>query len=685
MVAFVRKNGYNVIIDERAEGAVKTMDFANAKKRIAELHELIQYHSDRYYNADAPEIEDDEFDAMTRELRLLEEEHPSLVTVDSYTQRVHGVASAKFSPVTHAVPLLSLQDVFSEEELYEFDRRVRETLDHPVYVVEPKIDGLSVAIEYIDGKLAVGATRGDGYVGEDITHNLLQIDRIPHTIENAPSRLIVRGEVYMPREIFAQLVMQQEEQGEKAFKNPRNAAAGSLRQKDPAVTKKRRLDMFVFNLQLVDGKEIASHKQSIEYMQSCGFPVIPTCFTTDSIDDAILEVRRLGKARPTLPFDMDGAVIKVDGFASREELGITGKYPKWAVAFKYPPEEKQTKLIDVEFQVGRTGVITPIGVFEPVMLAGTTVSRATLHNEDFIAQKDLRIGDTVIMRKAGEIIPEVVKVVAHEENAVPLVYPTVCPSCGESVTREQTEVAVRCVNPDCPAQRIRNLVHFASRDAMDIEGLGPAVVEALVEQELIARPYDLYHLSRDDVAAIERLGEKSADNLLAAIEQSKANDLSRVIYALGIRHIGQKAAKLLAVKFGSMQNIVAATVEEMCAIDGFGEIMAQSVVDFFSHDSSKLLVEQLDAVGVNMHAAVSKQQDQRFAGMTFVLTGTLPTMKRAEAAEIIERFGGKASGSVSKKTSIVLAGEDAGSKLVKAQQLGIRIIDETEFLTMIES
>ncbi len=660
------------------------MDFAAAKDRVAVLREQIQYHSDRYYNADSPEIEDDEFDALTRELRAIEEEYPSLITADSYTQVVHGSASTQFSPVTHAVPLQSLQDVFSEEELYDFDRRVRETVADPVYVVEPKIDGLSVAVEYIDGKLHVAATRGDGEVGEDITHNALQIVSLPKVISNAPSRLIVRGEVYMPRETFARLVSEQEEQGEKPFKNPRNAAAGSLRQKDPSVTQKRGLDLFVFNLQLIDGVEMSSHKQSLEWIRSCGFPVIPTCFSTSSIDEAIDEVCRLGESRPSLPFDMDGAVIKVDGFADREELGTTGKYPKWAVAFKYPPEEKETVLREVEFQVGRTGVITPIGVFDPVTLAGTTVTRATLHNEDFIAQKDLRIGDTVIMRKAGEIIPEVVKVMAHADPSEPIAYPTHCPSCSETVVREQDEAAVRCVNPQCPAQRVRNLIHFASRDAMDIEGLGPAVIEALVAAKLVSQVYDIYHLSRDDVAAIDRMGTKSADNLLSAIEASKQNDLSRVIYALGIRHIGQKAAKLLANAFGSMDKLADATSEELCAIDGFGGIMAQSVVDFFELAHSRDLVARLKAAGVNMEAATTAQEDTRFAGMTFVLTGTLPTLKRADAAALIEQFGGNVSGSVSKKTTVVLAGEDAGSKLTKAQQLGVRIIDEQEFLSMIK-
>ncbi len=660
------------------------MDFEAAKKRIEELNTIIAYHSDQYYNQDAPEIEDDEFDALTSELKSLETQFPELIDPNSYTQRIHGAVSDLFTPVVHEVPLQSLQDVFSEEELYAFDRRVREVVENPLYVVEPKIDGLSVAIEYQNGKLLRGATRGNGEVGEDITANLMQIRRIPHKLKNALPRVIVRGEVYMPRATFAKLVNEQEENGEKTFKNPRNAAAGSLRQKDPSITKKRELDMFAFNLQLIEGTEIVSHVQSIDLMRELGVPVIPTAFTASTIEEVIEEVRRLGESRPSLAFDMDGAVIKVDDIAQRDMLGTTGKYPKWAVAFKYPPEEKETVLQDVEFQVGRTGVVTPIGVFEPVMLAGTSVSRATLHNEDFISQKGLCIGDTVVLRKAGEIIPEVVRVVSHPEEATPVVYPTDCPSCGEHLERDEGEAAIRCNNPECPAQRIRNLVHFASRDAMDIEGLGPAVVELLVENQIVAHPYDLYVLSIDRVASLERMGETSARNLMDAIERSKDNELARVIYALGIRHIGQKAAKLLAQHFGSMDAISSASVEDMSAIDGFGAIMAQSVADYFARPSSRELVERLAQAGVNMVDKTEKADD-RFAGMTFVLTGTLPTMTRTQASELIERFGGKTSSSVSKKTSVVLAGEDAGSKLVKAQQLGVRVIDEAEFMTMVEN
>ena len=659
------------------------MEFEAARARIAQLREQIDYHSHLYYDNDAPELEDDEFDALTRELRELEAAYPQLITADSYTQRVHGELSALFTPVRHEVPLGSLQDVFSLEELREFDRRVRETVAQPVYVVEPKIDGLSIALEYRDGVFVRGATRGDGEVGEDVTANLRTIRCIPAKLNAPVPRLIARGEVYMPREQFAALVDAQEQNGEKPFKNPRNAAAGSLRQKDPAVTRSRGLALFVFNMQLIEGETPASHDGSLSRMEELGLPVIPFRLRTASIEEAVTEVERIGAVRRTLPFDIDGAVIKVDDFAQREQLGYTSKFPKWAVAYKYPPEEKQTTLLDVEVNVGRTGVLTPTGVFEPVTLAGSTVSRATLHNEDFIHEKGLCIGDTVVLRKAGDIIPEVVRVVAHRDGAAPYELPTTCPSCGAPVFREEGEAARRCTNPECPAQQLRNLIHFASRDAMDIEGLGPAVLEQLVANGLIRNAYDLYHLDRDAVAALDRMGEKSADNLLAAIEASKQNDLFRVIFALGIRHIGQKAAKLLAERFGDMDALMQATEEELSAIDGFGAIMAQSAVRFFSLPSSRHFIEQLRQAGVNMTCQTA-HDDDRFAGITFVLTGTLPTLDRAAATALIERYGGKTASSVSKKTGIVLAGENAGSKLEKAQQLGIRIIDEDEFRGMLE-
>lgn len=660
------------------------MDIESARREIESLRQTIEYHSRLYYDHDAPEIEDDEFDALTRRLKQLEAEFPSLITPDSYTQRVHGERSALFSEVTHEVPLGSLQDVFSLDELREFDRRVRETVSHPTYVVEPKIDGLSLALEYRDGVLFRAATRGDGLVGEDVTANVRHIAGIPATLTEPVPRLIVRGEVYMPREQFAALVTVQEENGETPFKNPRNAAAGSLRQKDSAVAASRGLAIFVFNLQRIEGETLTAHAASTERIRALGFAPIPFYKKTDSIEEAVAEVERIGSMRRDLPFDIDGAVIKIDDFAMRETLGTTAKYPRWAVAYKYPPEEKTTTLERVEVAVGRTGVLTPTGVFSPVTLAGTTVSRATLHNEDFIAEKGLCIGDTVVLRKAGDIIPEVVRVTAHTPHAVPYQLPRECPSCGEPVFREEGEAALRCVNPACPAQQLRRLIHFASRDAMDIEGLGPAVLELLLQEGLIHTVCDIYTLDRQSVAMLERMGEKSADNLLAAIEKSKQNDLYRVLFGLGIRHIGQKAAKLLAERFGTMEAIQSATVEEMNAIDGFGEILSESVHRFFALDASRHLVDRLRDAGVNM-TCLTERADTRFVGMTFVLTGTLPTLSRAEATALIEQHGGKAAGSVSKKTSLVLAGEEAGSKLDKAHALGIRVIDEAEFLAMLET
>ena len=658
------------------------MDLAQAARRVTALREQIDYHSRRYYDDDAPEIEDDEFDALTRELRQIEERYPQLITPDSYTQRVHGEVSALFSPVEHEVPLGSLQDVFSEQEVRDMDARIRETVDAPLYAVEPKIDGLSVAIEYRDGRFYRGATRGDGLVGEDVSANLRQIRAVPAVLSEPVERLIVRGEVYMPRQSFADLVRQQEENGEKPFKNPRNSAAGTLRQKDSSVVAARGLSLFVFNVQLIRGETLTGHTQSLERMRQLGLPVIEGTTLTGDIEEVIAAIRRIGERRATLAYDTDGAVVKLDDLAARERIGSTSKFPKWAIAYKYPPEEKETVLRAVEVNVGRTGVLTPTGIFDPVTLAGTTVTRATLHNQNFLDEKDLAIGDTVLMRKAGEIIPEVLRVVRRAPDRVPYRLPDRCPSCGEPVIREEGEAYLRCVDPECPAQRLRNLIHFTEKDAMDIDGLGPAVLEALVREGIVKRPDDLYTMTREDIAALDGMGEKSADNLLAAIDRSRQNDLWRVIYALGIRHIGQKAAKLLAARFGTMEALIAADTDEVCRIDGFGEVMAQSVTAFFALEPSRRLVERLAACGVNMTAQQTRT-DARFAGMTFVLTGTLPTLTRSEATAMIESHGGKTAGSVSKKTSVVLAGEDAGSKLTKAQQLGIRIIGEDELRAML--
>lgn len=658
-------------------------ELTQMRKRAEELRDIINYHNKKYYENDAPEIEDFEYDRLLHELIAIEEKYPETVTADSPTHRVGGKADGQFTPVEHIVPMESLQDGFGEEDVLAFDQRVRAVISEPTYIVEPKIDGLSVSLEYENGLLVRGSTRGDGKVGEDVTANIRTIRNIPLKIDTDLPVLEVRGEVYMPREVFISLTAEQELNGEKPFKNPRNAAAGSLRQKNPKITSKRKLDIFTFNIQRIEGKELTSHKQSLDFIKALGFNTVPFYTQCKNISEALDEIARIGEIRGTLPFDIDGAVIKVDDFSQRESLGSTSKFPKWALAYKYPPEEKETTLLDIEINVGRTGVLTPTGIFEPTLLAGTTVSRATLHNQDFINEKGICIGDRVIIRKAGDIIPEVLSVVSHGENAVPYRIPDICPSCGGKVTREEGEAALRCCNPDCPNQLLRNLIHFCSRDAMDIEGMGTAVLETFVSEGMIKTAADIYHLDRDKIASIERMGEKSADNLIAAAEKSKQNDLARLVYALGIRHIGQKAGALLSDKFGTMDAIMNATTEEIAEIEGFGLIMAQSVTDFFSHPESRQLIEDLKAVGVNME---SKKQivDMRFEGMTFVLTGTLSMYKRSDAEKIIESFGGKASGSVSKKTTYVLAGEDAGSKLKKANDLGVTVISEEEFAEMIK-
>lgn len=652
------------------------------KNRIKELREQLHYHNHKYYVEDNPEIEDYEYDKLLRELETLEGEHPELITPDSPTQRVGGAADTLFSPVVHQVPMESLQDVFSKEELLDFDRRVRETVEAPRYVVEPKIDGLSVSLEYENGVLVRGSTRGDGVTGEDVTANLRTIRSVPLRLTRPLPFLEVRGEVYMPRGSFEKLVERQELNEEKPFKNPRNAAAGSLRQKDSQVTASRGLDIFLFNIQQIEGETLTGHAQSLERMRELGLKIIPFYRVCSSIEEVLGEIARIGDLRGSLPFDIDGAVVKVDEFEQRRRLGSTSKFPKWAAAFKYPPEEKETVLLQVEVNVGRTGTLTPIGIFEPVTLAGTTVSRATLHNEDFIEEKQLRIGDTVVLRKSGDIIPEVVAVTRHADHAVPFQMPAQCPSCGAPVVREEGEAAIRCDNPECPAQRLRHLIHFASRDAMDIDGLGPAVLEQLMANGLVQSPPDLYRLKAEEVAQIERMGEKSASNLLAAIEKTKANDLYRLLFALGIRHIGQKAAKLLAQHFKRMDALFDATEEEIAEIDGYGSIMAQSVAAFFALPQTRHLIEALKACGLNMEDK-SVVEDTRLEGQTFVLTGTLPTLTRAQAGKLIEEHGGRVSGSVSKQTTYLLAGEDAGSKLTKAQKLQIPILTEEEFLKLL--
>lgn len=660
------------------------MDFDIAKSRAEELTAQLNYHNDRYYNQDNPEISDYEYDMMLRELENIEAEFPQLVTPQSPTQRVGGSKGEKFSPVVHEVVMESLHDSFSGDEVRDFDRKVKAVVSDTQYVVEPKIDGLSVSCEYRNGVFVRGSTRGDGAVGEDVTENLMTIKSLPKRIDNAPEFLEVRGEVYMSLSSFLEIVAEQENNGEKPFKNPRNAAAGSLRQKDAKITAKRNLDIFVFNIQQIEGVTITNHAQSLDYLKSLGFPVT-SHRVCDTVEEVLTVIDEIDKTRGELPCDIDGAVIKVNDFAHREVLGSTAKFPKWAEAYKYPPEEKETELLDIEINVGRTGALTPVGIFSPVLLAGTTVSRATLHNEDFIREKNIHIGDVVVIRKAGEIIPEVLSVSQCRSLSDPYTFPENCPSCGSKVVRERDEAAVRCTNSDCPAQLLRHLIHFVSRDAMDIDGLGPAVLEQLLNNGLIKSFVDIYNLRAIDVASLERMGEKSAINLITAIEKSKSAEINRLVYALGIHHIGQKAAKLLCEHFLSIEAIFDASVEEISSIDGFGEIMAQSVYDYFSLEQTRELINNLKDSGVLMTPIEKKSEGGIFLGKTFVLTGTLPTMKRSEASKLIEANGGKTSSSVSKKTDFVLAGEDAGSKLTKANALGVTVISEEEFLAMLDS
>lgn len=657
------------------------MDF-DAKARIDELTEKLKYYSQKYYMEAISEITDYEYDMLQRELKSLEIEYPEYAHLDSPTVNVGGSVEMRlFTPVEHSVKMESLQDAFSFEELRAFDNRITE-LAKPIYSVEPKIDGLSVSLEYENGKFVRGSTRGDGLVGEDVTANLLTVEDIPKEI-SFKGLLEVRGEVYMSHKRFLELVERQENEGLAPAKNPRNAAAGSLRQKNPKITAQRKLSTFIFNIQRIEGKEISSHIDSLDFLRELGFSVLPFYYRVNGIESAIDKVSLIGEKRGELPFDIDGAVIKLDNLTERDIFGSTAKFPKWAVAYKYPPEEKETKLLSIEINVGRTGALTPTACFEPVSLAGTTVSRAVLHNEDFIAEKDIRIGDKIIVRKAGDIIPEVIGVSEHCRNSSVFEMPKNCPSCGALVTREEGEAVIRCTNAECPAQLARHLIHFASRDAMDIEGLGPAVVSLLLDKELIHHPYDLYTLNVSDLASLERMGDKSAQNLISAIENSKDNDLYRLIFGLGIRHIGAKAAKLVADKMQNMDAILNATAEDFMSIDGFGEIMAKSLAEFLALPESRELIGKFKDLGLNMQSK-TLITDTRFEGMTFVLTGTLPTYKRSEAAAIIEGFGGKTASSVSKKTTYVLAGEETGSKLDKANALGVAVIDEAEFNEMIK-
>lgn len=652
-------------------------------EEITHLRSEIEKNNRLYYDLDAPVISDYEYDMMMRRLKELEAAHPELVTADSPTQRVGGTVMNSFAAVTHEIPLESLNDVFSHEELYDFGRRMDDMIDGAhAYSVEPKIDGLSMSLVYENGVFVQGATRGNGIVGEDVTENLKTVRNLPMKLENAPAHLVVRGEVYMSKEVFHRLNTMREINGEPLFANPRNAAAGSMRQQDPKIAASRKLDIILFNVQ-ASSVAYASHREALEALKTMGFPTVPY-EVFDSIDDCVSCIERLGENREALPYDMDGAVIKINDFSQRQMLGSTAKAPRWAVAYKYPPEKKETKVVDIVVQVGRTGVLTPKAVVEPVRLAGTTVTNATLHNQDFVDKLDIRIGDTVLVQKAGEIIPEVLSVnyKKRPEDTVPFKLPERCPECGSPIVRDLDGAAMRCTGLACPAQLLRTIAHFASREAMDIDGLGISICESLINNGLVNTPADLYYLDGEEVAKLDRMGKRSAANLLKSIEKSKSQGLARLLCAFGIRQVGTKAAKVLAMHFGSMDKLMEATVEELTAVSDIGPITAGFIRGWLDQEQSQYQIHRLKAAGVLMESTETVV-DNRFKGMTFVLTGALEKFTRNEAAAIIEKMGGKASGSVSKKTTYVVAGENAGSKLTKANELGIPVITEDEFAEMI--
>ena len=655
----------------------------NPKDEIKQLTEQLERANHEYYVLDAPTMADFEYDRLLRRLEELEAQYPELASPLSPTKRVGGEALSKFEKVEHEVPLESLQDVFSEDEVREFDARLRQTVPNAQFSVEPKVDGLSVALEYVDGAFVRGATRGDGRVGEDVTENLKTIRSIPMRLEDAPHRLIVRGEVFMPRTVFEQLNEAREKEGKPLFANPRNAAAGSLRQLDPAIAAARKLDILIFNLQLAEGIRFQTHGESLDYLHARKFKVIPYTLCC-SAEEAISRIRSIGEIRYDLPYDIDGAVMKLNDLTDRQGLGSTAKFPRWACAYKYPPEVKETVLQDIVVQVGRTGVLTPKAVVAPVRLAGTTVTNATLHNQDFISEKDIRIGDTVRIRKAGEIIPEILEVVLSKrpQGTSPYRLPAVCPVCGARVERDEDGAFMRCTGIECPAQLTRNIAHFVSRNAMDIDGLGDAIVEQLIANGHISSPADIYYLRLDELKSLWKNGQKAATKLLDAIEKSKQNDVSRLIFALGIRQVGEKAAKVLAKTFGSLDRLMAASAEELTQVRDIGAVTAENIVSWFANPQSQHMIARLREAGVNFESRVQQEND-RFAGMTFVLTGALSLFTREEATEKIENFGGKAAGSVSKKTTYVVAGENAGSKLKKANELGIPVLSEEDFLKML--
>ncbi len=666
------------------------MDKKQAEKRIKELRKQVEYHAKRYYDDDNPEITDFEYDMMMLELRTLESQFPELITKDSLTQKVGGTVKEGFQKVEHEVPLQSLQDVFDFDEIEAFDERVKKQaeengIENPQYVVETKIDGLSAALEYVDGKFVRGATRGNGLVGEDVTENLKTIKTIPQELSEKIN-ITVRGEVFISKKDFEEMNQEREENEEETFANARNAAAGSLRQLDSNITKNRPLDIYIFNVQKIEGKEFNSHYEELEYLRKLGFNVNPVLIPCKDTEEVIKAIQKIGEDRENLTFGIDGAVVKVDDLNLRKIMGTTSKVPKWAIAYKYPPERKETILKDITFQVGRTGVITPMAILEPVKVAGSTISKTTLHNEDFVKEKGLKIGDRVIIQKAGDVIPEIVEAVVSKRTGEEKDFemPKVCPVCGAEAVREEGEAAVRCTGIECPAKLYRNLVHFVSREAMNIDGLGENIIGVLLEKKMISNIADIYDLKFEDIASLKKNGKKFAQNLIDSINASKENDLYRLITAFGIRHVGVKAAKILAKTYNNIDNLAEADVENLSQVEDIGPIVANSIREFFEQEQTKDLISRLKQAGVNTQRLKEDDEDERFTGKTFVLTGSLENFSREEASNIIEKFGGKTSSSVSKKTSYVLAGEDAGSKLTKAQNLGVTIITEQEFADMIK-